>query len=275
MGLKRRRDMYTSLRELFGAEILATDGSIGKVHDFYFDDRDWTVRYLIADTGGWLSGRLVLVSPAAFGEVGRDGDGFPVNLTKQQIEDGPSIDQDKPVNRQHEEALAAHYNWPTYWLGGLGAPVALGLYPEAATMEHPGGAYPGQDPASEAEHETRIEQESGDRHLRSVRDVTGYEIGAADAPVGQVEDFLADPGWVIRFLRVDTHRWLPAKDVLLAVDWITEVSWQDSRVYVNLSKDDIESAPEYKKGDDITPEFEERLCAHYRRPHWNKVRTRS
>ena len=83
--------------------------TIGKVKEFYFDDRYWTVRYLVADTGNWLTGRQVLISPYALVAVNSDQQNIVVDLTKKQIEDSPSLDSDKPVSRQFEQAYYGHY----------------------------------------------------------------------------------------------------------------------------------------------------------------------
>ena len=95
----------------------AIDGEIGKVSGFYFDDQSWTIRYLIADTGGWLSGRQVLISPSALDPAGEDARVIPVNLTMQQIEKSPSLDSDRPVSRQYERNYYSYYGWPGYWAG--------------------------------------------------------------------------------------------------------------------------------------------------------------
>ena len=81
----------------------APDGDIGHVKDCYFDDQQWVVRYVIADTGSWLSGRLVLLSPHAFGKIREDGNCLLVSLTRQQIENAPAIESHEPVSRQYEE----------------------------------------------------------------------------------------------------------------------------------------------------------------------------
>jgi uncharacterized protein YrrD len=53
------------MKDLEGFAIRATDGTVGHVKDFYFDDKSWVVRYLVAETGSWLSSRKVLISPIA------------------------------------------------------------------------------------------------------------------------------------------------------------------------------------------------------------------
>src|SRR5262249_56338846 len=88
------------------------------------------------------------------------------------------------------------------------------------------------------------ELEGGDPNLRSARDVTGYYIQATDGDLGHVEDFLVDDEtWAIRYCIVDTRNWLPGRKVLVSPEWIQRVSWEDSKVYVDLSKRHIKSPP--------------------------------
>ena len=93
--------MLRSVKQLYGDKLGASDGEIGRVKDFYFEDQNWVVRYLVADTGSWLSGRKVLISPHALGSLARAGKVLLVNLTRKQIEDSPSIESHKPVSRQY------------------------------------------------------------------------------------------------------------------------------------------------------------------------------
>src|SRR5438128_2556040 len=128
--------MLRSAKDLFGSKIVATDGEIGKVHDFLFDDEKWGTRYMVADTGSWLTERLVLLAPACLARPDWDARTFPVNLTRQQIEESPNIDTDAPVSRQHEIELARHFQWPVYWGGGIFTGTPLGGF--AQPMAEPG-----------------------------------------------------------------------------------------------------------------------------------------
>src|SRR5205809_6020840 len=109
--------MLRSASEWDGYSIQATDGEIGHVAEFLFDDEKWTIRYLVVDTGGWLPGRRVLISPIALGETDWPGHRLHVKLTRQQVEESPVIDTDKPVSRQHEVSYYQYYRWPYYWGG--------------------------------------------------------------------------------------------------------------------------------------------------------------
>jgi len=52
--------MQKLVSQLKGSSVGATDGDIGSVEDFLFDDKLWTVRYLVADTAKWLLSAAML-----------------------------------------------------------------------------------------------------------------------------------------------------------------------------------------------------------------------
>jgi hypothetical protein len=104
--------MLRNSSQLEGFTIHALDGDLGTVNEFYFDDDTWTIRYLTVETGGWLGGRQVLISPISVTKADWPGKRLYVSLTKKQVEDSPNIDTHKPVSRQHEEALYGFYGYP-------------------------------------------------------------------------------------------------------------------------------------------------------------------
>lgn len=247
--------MFRHCNKLRGYRLGATDGEIGKVEDFFFDCRDWTVRYLVADTGYWLPDRLVLLSPHALKRVDDEEKVVQVDLTRQQIENSPPITSDQPVSRQYEQQYYQYFGWPAYWSGpALWGPAAFPLYyapfPTAAEVPPPGG----------------VDEEPGDPDLRSGKEVIGYHIGARDGAIGHVDEVIfEDSTWAIRYLAVDTRNWLPGKKVLLAPQWIEEVSWERATVIVDLPRARIEQAPEYDAHSPITREYELSLFQHYSR----------
>ncbi len=110
--------MQQSISSMIGYAIRATDGDLGKVDEFYFDDETWTIRYIVVETGNWLSGRKVLISPVAFGKPELESRTISVNLTRAQVSSSPDIDTERPIYRQHEAELHEYYQWP--WRGGYG-----------------------------------------------------------------------------------------------------------------------------------------------------------
>ena len=244
--------MLTNATYLKGLVIRATDGELGSVEQFYFDDETWAIRYLIVDTGGWLGGRRVLVSPLAITHTDWPARRLDVALTKKQVENSPEIDTQRPVSRQHETAYAGYYGYPIYW--GV-APYATGLAAPVAPAE----------PVAD-----KIPKEPVDSHLRSTEAVTGYHVEATDGEIGHLDGFVVDEdAWAIRYIEVATRNWRPGKKVLLSPAWIERVSWKDSKVYVGLRREIIKDAPKYVESMPITREYEDRLYATYGRPpYW-------
>ncbi|MEO8766933.1 MAG: PRC-barrel domain-containing protein, partial [Nitrosospira sp.] len=111
--------MLRSIKDLEGFAAEATDGLIGHVKDFYFDDEAWTIRFLVVETGAWLEGRKVLISPVAIGVPDWVRRLLPVSVTREQVRKSPDVDSQKPISRQHEVENYAYYGFPYYW-GGLG-----------------------------------------------------------------------------------------------------------------------------------------------------------
>jgi sporulation protein YlmC with PRC-barrel domain len=255
--------MLRTAGELKGVTIDATDGDIGSVQDLYFDDHTWTVRYLVVDTGTWLPGRQVLISPFAF-QVVPGASRLRTSLTKEQVRNSPSVESDRPVDRQREIEFSQYYGYPHYWAGpyrwGELAYPALPVAPQPIAVDR------------EVEEMIARERESADPHLRSARDVMGYYIQATDGDLGHVEDFLVDADtWAIRYSIVDTRNWLPGRKVLVSPEWIQRVSWEESKVYVDLSKRHIEAAPEFDPSIPLAREHEERLYTHLgRAKYWER-----
>ena len=93
--------MLTNTTNLKNFAIRATDGELGTVAEFYFDDETWGVRYLVVDTGGWLGGRRVLISPVSVLRTDWQARQLDCRLTKKQVENSPDINTREPVSRQH------------------------------------------------------------------------------------------------------------------------------------------------------------------------------
>ena len=249
--------MLSKAKNLKGYKLDSLDGEIGKVKEFYFDDLHWTIRYLVAETGNWLMDRQVLISPYALVAVIRKDKHISINLTKKQIEDSPHLDRDKPVSQQFEETYHVYYGWPRYW----GGPYMWGFYPSFPSTW---GAYTNIVPDRETMEKDTQDEKRGDLNLRSTREVTGYNIQATDGEIGHVEDFIIDDEmWAIRYLIVDTRNWWPGKKVLISPQWIKSISWGDSKVFVNLSRDAIRNSPEYTEGTMPTRDYESKLHGHY------------
>ena len=235
--------MQRNINSLIGFSMQATDGEIGEVKEFYFDDQSWTIRYVIVKTGSWLSGREVLISPDAFVKGSWKKDTFPVNLTKEQISNSPDIDTAKPVSRQQEIELYGYYPWQPYWGSGFYA----------------GGLWDTSNSTPVVDQESLREADDGsdkDPHLRSTHEVKGYHIHATDGEIGHVNDFIIDDQtWKLEYLVVDTHNWLGGKKVLIATKHIQKVQWENSKVFVDVMIDVIKNSESFDELEFVNPEI--------------------
>jgi hypothetical protein len=230
--------MLFAVSGLIGCPIAASDGRIGAVKDFLFDDRSWGIRWVEVDTGGWLPGRKVLIHPSAVSPLSvppkprlpmmSQGDllEVAVNLTRRQIEESPEAREDDPVSKDMASLLYDYYGWDPDWgatNSGESAIVAEAAEHRAAGIES---------------------GPEGDPHLHSAASVAGYHVHASDGELGHVENLLADDArWDIRYLVIATRNWWPGKVVRLAPYAVTDVDWLDHQVRLNVTRDQVKSAP--------------------------------
>jgi hypothetical protein len=249
--------MLRRLNDMIGFTVQATDGQVGQVADFWFDDAAWTVRYMVVDTGPWLLGRKVLIAPDALGTPFWDGAILPVDLSQEQVENSPEVDLERPVSRHQLLDLNEHYGWPATWTGApLLGTTYIGTRPEISVERD--------------QEQQDAEPPSGERHLRSVREVVGYRLEATDGAIGHVKDLFADEtAWALRYLVVDTRNWLPGRDVLLATEWINRIGWTDGLVQVKVTKEQVRNSPEYDPEPPVSRDYEANLHGYYGFPgYW-------
>ena len=256
--------MLRNAKELEGFALNATDGLIGHVRDFYFDDESWAIRYAVVDTGGWLSGRKVLVSPMAFGTPDGSGKVLPVSISREQVRNSPDIDTDRPVSRQHEVEFSSYYGYPYYW-GGAGY-WGGGMYPSLVPGD---GELPFWQSRPTHEEEEMARREAAlhahdDPHLRSCNAVVGNHVHASDGDIGHIKGMLIDEQtWAVHYFIIDTSNWWLGHQVLIAPPWIEAARWFDGSVTVAMTRQAIRDAPEYDPQAGLNRQEEERLYLHY------------
>jgi uncharacterized protein YrrD len=239
-------------KELKKFRLRAKDGEIGKVEDFYFEDTNWMLRYLVADAESLKADRQVLLSPYVLREPDRTAKVISVNLTLHQVESSPESGAEKPISRQHEHALHAYYGWPIYW-----------GYP---------GIFPGFIPVPPRDLEIPEEELLYNPHLRSFEEIAGSRVQAVGGAAGHVEDMILDTEtWEFRFLVVDTGGWLSGRKVLLTVDRVENIEYLVREIWVDVTCDLIRETPEYDPQLLLDREYEDRVYEHY---HPRAVRSR-
>jgi uncharacterized protein YrrD len=253
--------MLRSVTEMRRYDVQATDGPMGSVHDVFFDDERMAVRYVVVETGDWLSSRRVLISPLAVRSVEWAQGHVAVQLSQAQVRDSPPVDTHQPVSRQIEEEYLAYYGYPHYWAGpglwgALDYPVPLtGI--EGVATPPPDGVPP--------ELVQKIEGAAHrDAHLRSAHELIGYHLHATDGGIGHVDDLLFDDRtWAVRYLVIDTSNWPGGRSVAIPSEWIARIAWAERRLYVDVLRIRVEESPEYRGPATLDSALEERLRAHH------------
>lgn len=222
--------MQRSLKKLKGFEVRATDGEVGHVEDFLFDDERWVIRYLVTNTGGALGGRRILLSPMLVDQVSFDAEMIALKLASDKISDSPDIDTKKPISRKLEEMLYSYYEIPAYW-GGFGL---WGSYMNPRLLA--GSMSPDE------EREKLDEENRDSSHLRSIEEVWRYRINYGDEDFARTQDFVIDEEtWQVTGIVINTGRViLRGKKYLLKPSHITGLSWSESRMYVDVSESRLE-----------------------------------
>lgn len=260
--------MLQSAKALRNYTIRAKDGDVGKIHEFYFDDKDWDIPYLVVDTGNWLPGRKIIISPDSFGHPDEKTGVLPVALTKEEVRNRPDVSK--------EQAAAEHYEGSSLLSNYAGPPVDQlggGLFEEEHIGMDPDSMI--QTVKAKEEAEQRLSKSirkvrQGGAILQSTKQVTGNYIQAQDGEIGHVEDFIIDDDrWTICYLVIDTVNWLPGKKVLVSPHWIERIDWNASKVYIDLSRAAIKNSPEYDPTRPLDRAYEEQLHRYYDRPgYW-------
>jgi hypothetical protein len=249
--------MLRNASAIDGYAIAASDGRLGVVSDFLFDDASWMVRWLVVDTGKWLSGRKVLLPLSVLGHLDPNRREFAVGLTMHQVKDSPDIDTERPVSRQLETNIYDYYGWQPYWGAGLmmggygygGDAMSVSPVPESRLL---------------AEDIATARRSNDDPHLRSIEAVTGYHIHASDGEIGHIEDFLVeDADWSIQYLVVDTQNWWPGRRVLISPRSAQEIDWTNNLVNLNVDRQRVKDSPAYDASTPVDPAYERNFRSHY------------
>ncbi|SFJ81749.1 PRC-barrel domain-containing protein [Halobacillus dabanensis] len=236
-----------------GYTIHATDDELGKVDAFLFDDENWAIRYLVADTRKWLPGRKVLLSPISIQNINHQADHISFSLTKEQVKNSPDIDADQPVSRAQEVRMNQYFGWGNYW----GAPGVWGP-----------GFYPYE--LAQQEFNEMTEEEAEVSQVRKTSEVIGYRVFTYNGEAGEIDSFLIDDKtWKIRYVVIRSKIEGEEKFLLVSTDWITDVRWADESLHISVEKESLVKAPAYHPDLTIDRDYEESVFKAFNKPpYW-------
>ncbi len=264
--------MLFAVSGLMDCPVEASDGEVGSVKDFLFDDQTWKIRWMAVEAGPWLAGRRrVFIHPSAIAPLALPPKPtlpmmsspstlqLSVNLTRAQIAGGPHAHEDQPVTKDMEALLYDYYGSDPYW----GA-------------SHFGGAMPNGElriveDAARRNADAQVPPVDGADHLHGLASITGYHVHALDGDIGHVENVLADDAnWEIRYLVVATRNWWPGKVVQLSPYAVKDIDWFGRSINMNVSRDQVRSAPAWDPLAAIDAVSEEQLHRHFGWPGYGR-----
>jgi hypothetical protein len=261
--------MLRNVNDLYGFSVEASNGPIGKIRDCYFDDQSWSIRFFVVETGPWLDGRKVLISPLAIHGLHWAAKSLSASLTRERVKSSPDVDTSKPVSRQHEVEQFGYYGYPYYW--GEGQLWGVGPRPGTSLAGYGSVQLPTEPEAAKGfvAAQLKLHRDRGDDpHLRSCRAIEKYHIHATDGDIGHVDSLLVEDGtWALRYLVVNTSDWWLGHQMLVAPPWITDISWLDATVSIDLTRQAVKDAPTYDGNAPLDREQERSLFDHYGRPN--------
>ncbi len=253
--------MLRLLHDILGYKLDAKDDEFGRVKDFLFDDDHWTVRYLVADTGRWIPKRKVLISPAVLDKPDWEGKDFPVNLTREEIEQQPDLGEAHVVTRNDEWKWYAAYGYPYYYMPDSAFAWGIGAIPVSIF----------EIDRMKAAEQSSPPDELKKRIFRSLRQIHGYSITSGHDALGTVDDLVMDDEtWTIRYIKVDAHPLDAERMLLLAPQWLDAADWQAGTLNCRIPRDEVYSSPGFHPDRAIERSYEHELHAYYREPaYWN------
>jgi hypothetical protein len=238
-------------RTLEACTLLAVDGAVGTIEQFYFDAQLWTIRYLVVSSGNLQAGWRLLVSPVAIGDVRAGDKQIDIELTCGQIRNSPAVDTHKSLTRGFEARYYDYYGWPAYWKTGAscGSPQPCRAIFGTRRAGNDVTARPG---------------------LRVTTEIKALVVKARDGFIGQVVDFIIDSRyWMIRYLDIEMRDKWQRKHVLVHPGWIEDIDWAVGIAEVALTCDAVRQAPEFDTNGTIDREYETRLFRCYGYPgYW-------
>ncbi len=244
--------MLLSLRDITGYRMMARDGEIGKVTDFLFDQRDWSIRYIVDKTSA-LFGKQVLIDVSAIKKISWSDQVLELSIDKKQVRESPDIDFKSILKKENEQKLIDHFqgtvNWTSIDKQGtlpLTRGLSLDIYGDKSNSDY----------ARLIVQDTEFDPEG----LQSSSMAVNFKISTNNGHLGHAEDFIIDDSnWMIRFMVIDTRGGQNKKKILLRPESIDWISWRKKHVSVNMDKEKIQGCPNFEVSFPLSQEYADLL----------------
>ncbi|RYY75266.1 MAG: PRC-barrel domain containing protein [Gammaproteobacteria bacterium] len=256
--------MMHLLSDLNDFVIDANDGKIGKVKDFYFDDRRWVIRYVVVEINSGIGNRKILLSPSLIKHLNLEEKSIAVDMSVAEISSSTAIDTTFSVS-QYEIDYLSYYGYA--------------FFGDNKTVEN------NEDDTNSVEQTSHkaddvfvaidsVRRMHGDRHLRSCCEIVNYHIQANDGEIGRLKTMLIDDdNWAIQcFVTTTSDLWF-GHQVLLKPQAIKDISWGNAKIYVGMTQQQVKEAPLFDLSPIQKPRYELGVYLHQEQNSYGKTET--
>lgn len=222
--------MLMKATEWLGIGLIAKDGTAGQVEDLYFEDKQWTLQYLLVDCEPWRVRRKMLFPVRLMDTLDWEARKIHLKMTLDQIKAASEVDFSTTLPWQLEKDLYEFFRWPSYW--------------QTSVFHAP--AYAKMSPPRNAPVPSDLRPQ-----LHSLREVTGYQVETRDGDIGHLADFMLqeDPKnktWQIAHFALNLKKaYQEDRQVLLAPHWLKEINAHTSTILLDLHHSDIRSSTDF------------------------------
>lgn len=230
--------MLRTIEDLQRYDLQASDGAVGRVHDLFFDDTSWAIRYLVVKTGTWLLHQDLLISPFGTGLPDWQRKILTLAWTRDEVRRDPDHCNVRRVARQLRTGYIGPPGMP-YQKAGPGSWSMIDRFDASpALARRAARADPRTSPAAQGPPQA---------HLHSCNTVNRCVVRARDGVIGPVRGMLVEEEtWMVRFLIVDAAPDGPGRQVLIAPPWILEVDWPEASIRVDLTRAQVAESATYQ-----------------------------
>ena len=206
-----------AFKDLKKFKLQTENGDAGQIHDLYFDDSSWAIKYVVIDSGGWFPGKRLILPVSEIDDAVEALQTIRVNLRREDIENGPGIDEVKPVSRQIVRTLLSHHKvlilLPTdnHYLPNWLIKILKAVSSQTEKMPAPA---------------------AGHHQLRSAREIIGYNVIYNDEKIGFLSDLIVNTvDWTIPSIVAKQRKPLMETSVLmLSPEHVETFDWAGHQI---------------------------------------------
>jgi hypothetical protein len=105
--------------------------------------------------------------------------------------------------------------------------------------------------------------------LQKLSKLRSLSIRAIDGEIGSVKDsYFDDQRWVLRYIVIDTSRWLPGGEVLISPFSVSGIDWERQLLDLSITREQVKSSPSIDLDKPVSRQHEAAFLDYYGYPYY-------